>query len=92
MPMPAPPAAAITVAPAVRASGPRTVPNLPGALTRQLSSRLGVDATTAMRVALLYGDIEWLAGGEVSVRYSASDYARRQGLHRHTVMADCSGD
>jgi hypothetical protein len=66
----------------------RCAPNLPGSLTRSLSRRLGVDATTAMRVALLYGDMEWLAGGGTQLRYSASDYARRQGLHRHTVAAD----
>jgi hypothetical protein len=49
---------------------------------------LGVDATTAMRIALLYGDMEWLAGGGSQLRYSASDYGRRQGLHRHTVSSD----
>ena len=64
------------------------MPNLPGALTRQLSARLGVDATAAMRIALLYGDIEWQAAGEPTVRYSARDYARRQGFHPHTVQAD----
>ena len=30
-----------------------------------------------MRIALLYGDIEWLAAGAAELRYSASDYARR---------------
>jgi hypothetical protein len=44
-------------------SSKRCAPNLPGSLTRSLSRRLGVDATTAMRIALLYGDMEWLAGG-----------------------------
>jgi hypothetical protein len=66
----------------------RCAPNLPGSLTRSLSKRLGVDATTAMRIALLYGDMEWLAGGDSQLRYSASDYGRRQGLHRHTVASD----
>lgn len=66
----------------------RCVPNLPGSLTRSLSKRLGVDATTAMRIALLYGDMEWLAAGASQVRYSARDYARRQGLSRNTVLAD----
>ena len=70
------------------APGKRCAPNLPGSLTRSLSRRLGVDATTAMRVALLYGDMEWLAGGDSQVRYSASDYARRQGMHRNTIHAD----
>ncbi|MEB3302583.1 MAG: hypothetical protein VKN56_11505 [Cyanobacteriota bacterium] len=70
------------------APGKRCAPNLPGSLTRSLSRRLGVDATTAMRIALLYGDMEWLANGASQVRYSASDYARRQGLHRHTVASD----
>ncbi len=41
-----------------------------------------------MRIALLYGDIEWLAAGAAELRYSASDYARRQGMHRNTVHAD----
>jgi hypothetical protein len=41
-----------------------------------------------MRIALLYGDMEWLAAGATSLRYSASDYARRQAVHRHTVHAD----
>ncbi|MFM7548984.1 MAG: hypothetical protein ACKO8I_08935, partial [Cyanobacteriota bacterium] len=66
----------------------RCAPNLPGSLTRSLSRRLGVDATTAMRIALLYGDMEWLASGASQVRYSARDYARRQGLSRNTVLAD----
>lgn len=67
---------------------PRTVPNLPGSLIRQLARRLNTTATTAMRVALLYGDIEWKAAGDPQLSYSASDYGRRQGLHRHTVQAD----
>ncbi|MFN9547740.1 MAG: hypothetical protein ACK6AD_11845, partial [Cyanobacteriota bacterium] len=70
------------------APGKRCAPNLPGSLTRSLSCRLRVDATTAMRVALLYGDMEWLASGASQVRYSASDYARRQGMHRNTIHAD----
>jgi hypothetical protein len=41
-----------------------------------------------MRIALLYGDMEWMAAGASQVRYSASDYGRRQGLHRNTVHAD----
>ena len=61
---------------------------MPGSLTRSLSRRLGVDATTAMRIALLYGDMEWCAAGASQVRYSARDYARRQGLSRNTVLAD----
>ena len=60
--LPVPVSAAPPVVPAGRWSSGRTVPNLPGALTRQLSARLGVDATAAMRIALLYGDIEWQAG------------------------------
>jgi hypothetical protein len=66
----------------------RTVPNLPGALVRRLSERLAVSPTVAMRVALLYGDIEWQAGGHSQLRYSASDYARRMGFHRNTVHGD----
>jgi hypothetical protein len=61
---------------------------MPGTITRGLSALLGVDAPTAMRIALLYGDIEWLAAGAGELRYSASDYARRQGMHRNTVHAD----
>ncbi|MEY4354709.1 MAG: hypothetical protein RLZZ609_2950 [Cyanobacteriota bacterium] len=41
-----------------------------------------------MRIALLYGDMEWLAGGLGQLRYSASDYGCRQGLQRNTVHAD----
>lgn len=66
----------------------RWAPNIPGSLTRALSRALGVDAISAMRIALLYGDIEWHAGGAALVHYSGSDYARRQGLHRQTVHAD----
>ena len=66
----------------------RWAPNIPGSLTRSLSRALGVDAISAMRIALLYGDIEWQAGGAALVHYSGSDYARRQGLHRQTVHAD----
>lgn len=66
----------------------RWAPNIPGSLTRSLSRALGVDAISAMRIALLYGDIEWHAGGAALLRYSGSDYARRQGLHRQTVHAD----
>lgn len=66
----------------------RTVPNLPGALIRRLSEQLAVSPTVAMRVALLYGDIEWQAGGASELSYSARDYARRTGLHPHTVQAD----
>jgi hypothetical protein len=66
----------------------RWAPNIPGSLTRSLSRALGVDAISAMRIALLYGDIEWQAGGAALLRYSGSDYARRQGLHRQTVHAD----
>ncbi len=64
------------------------MPNLPGALIRRLSQRLGVSPTIAMRVALLYGDIEWRAGKGGQLAYSARDYARRTGLHPHTVQAD----
>ena len=32
--------------------------------------------------------MEWLACGAGQVRYSARDYARRQGLSRNTVLAD----
>jgi hypothetical protein len=66
----------------------RTVPNLPGALVRHLSRRLAVSPTVAIRLALLYGDIEWQAAGQSHLRYSASDYARRMGFHRNTVHAD----
>jgi hypothetical protein len=66
----------------------RTVPNLPGSLVRHLSRRLSVSPTVAIRLALLYGDIEWLAAGQSQLRYSASDYARRMGFHRNTVHAD----
>jgi len=66
----------------------RTVPNLPGALIRRLSEQLAISPTIAMRVALLYGDIEWQAGGANELQYSARDYARRTGLHPHTVQAD----
>jgi hypothetical protein len=64
------------------------VPNLPGSLVRHLSRRLSVSPTVAIRLALLYGDIEWQAAGLVQLRYSASDYARRMGFHRNTVHAD----
>lgn len=67
---------------------PRTVPNLPGALVRRLSEQLAISPTVAMRVALLYGDIEWQAAGANELQYSARDYARRTGLHPHTVQAD----
>jgi hypothetical protein len=67
---------------------PRTVPNLPGALVRRLSEQLAISPTVAMRVALLYGDIEWQAAGLLQLRYSASDYARRMGFHRNTVHGD----
>ena len=66
----------------------RTVPNLPGALVRGLQARLGVSANVALRVTALYGDIEWRAAGQGQLRYSASDYARRMGFHRHTVHTD----
>ena len=41
---------------------------MPGTITRGLSALLGVDASTAMRIALLYGDIEWLAAGAAAPR------------------------
>jgi len=66
----------------------RWAPNIPGTLIRALSQRLGVDGIAAMRIALLYGDIEWQAAPASELRYSASDYARRMGIHRHTVQAD----
>ena len=66
----------------------RWAPNIPGTLIRALSRRLNVDGLAAMRIALLYGDIEWQAAGAGEVPYSASDYARRMGIHRHTVQAD----
>lgn len=69
-------------------SAGRSIPNLPGTLLRRLSQRLGISPTIAMRVALLYGDIEWQAAGALQLRWSASDYARRMGFHRHTVHAD----
>ena len=55
-PIPVPIPSGATTAGLPRAAGAgvaRTVPNLPGALTRQLSARLRIDATTAMRIALL---------------------------------------
>ena len=70
------------------AAAGRTVPNLPGALVRRLSEQLAISPTVAMRVALLYGDIEWQAAGANELQYSARDYARRTGLHPHTVQAD----
>jgi hypothetical protein len=82
----APPAAPLATAAATPAK--RWAPNIPGSLTRALCRRFGVDGLTAMRIALLYGDMEWLAAGATSLRYSASDYARRQAVHRHTVHAD----
>ena len=66
----------------------RWAPNIPGTLIRALSQRLGVDGIAAMRIALLYGDIEWQAASSGELRYSASDYARRMGIHRQTVQAD----
>jgi hypothetical protein len=66
----------------------RTVPNLPAALTHHLRRSLAIDPTTAMRVALLYGDLEWQAEGSAEVRWSARDYARRHGFSRNTVRAD----
>jgi hypothetical protein len=66
----------------------RTVPNFPGALLRGIQARLGVSPNVALRVAALYGDIEWRAAGAPQLRYSASDYARRMGFHRHTVHTD----
>jgi hypothetical protein len=66
----------------------RWAPNIPGTLIRALSQRLGVDGIAAMRIALLYGDIEWQAASASELRYSASDYARWMGIHRHTVQAD----
>ena len=66
----------------------RWAPNIPGTLIRALSQRLGVDGIAAMRIALLYGDIEWQAAPASELRYSASDYARRMGIHRQTVQAD----
>ncbi len=66
----------------------RWAPNIPGTLIRALSQRLGVDGIAAMRIALLYGDIEWQASPASELRYSASDYARRMGIHRQTVQAD----
>jgi len=70
------------------ASPRRCAPNLPGSLTRSLSKRLGVRGFTARRVALLYGDMEWRAGGKPSVRYCIRDYARRQGVCRNTTRDD----
>ena len=66
----------------------RTVPNLPGALIHHLRCSLAIDPTTAMRVALLYGDMEWQADGARELRWSARDYARRHGFSRNTVRAD----
>ena len=66
----------------------RWAPNIPGTLIRALSQRLGVDGIASMRIALLYGDIEWQAAPASELRYSASDYARRMGIHRQTVQAD----
>ncbi|MCS5700779.1 hypothetical protein NZK32_17190 [Cyanobium sp. FGCU-52] len=66
----------------------RTVPNLPGALIHHLRRSLSIDPTTAMRVALLYGDLEWQAEGASELRWSARDYARRHGFSRNTVRAD----
>ena len=66
----------------------RTVPNFRGALLRGIQARLGVSPNVALRLAALYGDIEWLAAGQPQLRYSASDYARRMGFHRNTVHAD----
>jgi hypothetical protein len=66
----------------------RTVPNLPGALIHHLRRSLAIDPTTAMRVALLYGDLEWQAEGASELRWSARDYARRHGFSRNTVRAD----
>jgi len=64
------------------------VPNFPGALLRGIQARLGVSPNVALRVAALYGDIEWRAAGAPQLHYSASDYARRMGFHRHTVHTD----
>jgi hypothetical protein len=66
----------------------RTVPNLPGALIHHLRRSLSIDPTTAMRVALLYGALEWQADGASELRWSARDYARRHGFSRNTVRAD----
>jgi len=66
----------------------RTVPNLPATLTHHLRRSLAIDPTTAMRVALLYGDLEWQAEGAAELRWSARDYARRQGFSRNTVRGD----
>jgi DNA-binding CsgD family transcriptional regulator len=94
LPMPRPiplpsnqPVASRTNSPAAVAPR-RWAPNIPGTLIRALSQRLGVDGIAAMRIALLYGDIEWQAASGGELRYSASDYARRMGIHRHTVQAD----
>lgn len=94
LPMPRPiplpsnqPVASRTNSPAAVAPR-RWAPNIPGTLIRALSQRLGVDGIAAMRIALLYGDIEWQAAPASELRYSASDYARRMGIHRHTVQAD----
>ena len=70
------------------AAAGRTVPNFPGALLRGIQARLGVSPNVALRVGALYGDIEWRAAGAPQLRYSASDYARRMGFHRHTVHTD----
>ena len=94
LPMPRPiplpfnqPVASRTNSPAAVAPR-RWAPNIPGTLIRALSQRLGVDGIAAMRIALLYGDIEWQAAPASELRYSASDYARRMGIHRQTVQAD----
>ena len=70
------------------AAAGRTVPNFPGALLRGIQARLGVSPNVALRLSALYGDIEWRAAGAPQLRYSASDYARRMGFHRHTVHTD----
>ena len=94
LPMPRPiplpsnqPVASRTSSPAAVAPR-RWAPNIPGTLIRALSQRLGVDGIAAMRIALLYGDIEWQAASSGELRYSASDYARRMGIHRQTVQSD----
>ena len=52
----------------------RWAPNIPGTLIRALSQRLGVDGIAAMRIALLYGDIEWQAAPASELRYSARSF------------------
>ena len=88
IPLPSQRALAARVKRVAVAAPRRWAPNIPGTLIRALSLRLGVDGIAAMRIALLYGDIEWHAASASELCYSASDYARRMGIHRHTVQAD----